>query len=177
MNLELNADKSILTATYSDRELYLLEGIFTRALSRSGWWSAEGWLAEERRLHDGSLGQLRDEVEQQRKRVDADAVTMAKIRERDRIVDPNPSEYGGVIGGAERNIVEIENRLIESRAEFAKLNGQMVEIRKLKPEDLKEAVRVLGVTRFLQSKRIYEAAKAKLETELLERSIDRLPGL
>ena len=38
---------------------------------------------------------------QSRAEPDADTVQMAKIRERDKIVDPNPNEYGGILGGAD----------------------------------------------------------------------------
>ena len=94
---------------------------------------------------DKGLEQLKDEVEKQRKRADEDAVTMAKIRDRDTINDPNPSDYGSPIGGADRNIGVIENQLNESRVDLMRLKGQMVEILKLEPEQLKEALRTLGV--------------------------------
>ena len=94
---------------------------------------------------DKGLEQLKDEVEKQRKRAEEDAISMAKIRERDAIVDPNPTEYGIISSGSDRNIFSIENQLNESRVELLKIKGQMVEILKLKAEDLKEALRTLGV--------------------------------
>ena len=94
---------------------------------------------------DKGLEQLRDEVEKQRKRAEEAAVEMAKIRERDGIIDPNPTEYGNLLGNTERNILVLENQLNEARVEVLKLKGQMAEILKLKPEDLKEALRTLGV--------------------------------
>jgi polysaccharide biosynthesis transport protein len=94
---------------------------------------------------DKGLEQLRDEVEKQRKRADEAAVDMAKIRERDGIIDPNPTDYGNMISGFDRNIVALESQLNDSRVEVMKLRGQMAEILKLKPEDLKEALRTLGV--------------------------------
>lgn len=94
---------------------------------------------------DKGLEQLRDEVEKQRKRADEAAVDMAKIRERDGIIDPNPTDYGSMIGQTERNLVAIEGQLNESRVDLMKAKGQMAEILKLKPENLKEALRTLGV--------------------------------
>lgn len=94
---------------------------------------------------DKGMEQLKDEVEKQRKRADEAAVEMAKIRERDGIIDPNPTDYGSLINDTERNLVMIEGQLNESRVELMKLKGQMAEILKLKPEDLKEALRTLGV--------------------------------
>ena len=69
---------------------------------------------------------------------------MAKIRLRDGINDPNPTEYGNLISDFDRRIVAIESQLNESRVELLKLKGQMAEILKLQPEDLKEALRTLG---------------------------------
>ena len=94
---------------------------------------------------DKGLEQLKDEVEKQRKRSDEDAIEMAKIRERDGVIDPNPTDYGAMIGGVDRNIVMIEGQLNEARIDLMKLQGQMVQILKLKPEELKEALRTLGV--------------------------------
>ena len=94
---------------------------------------------------DTGLEQLRDEVEKQRKRSDEAAVEMAKIRSRDGINDPNPTDYGSMINGADRNILALEGQLNETRVDVLKLKGQMAEILKLKPEELKEALRTLGV--------------------------------
>ena len=77
------------------------------------------------------LEQLKDEVEKQRKRAEEDAITMAKIRDRDSIIDPNPTDYGSMAAGPERNLLMIEGQLNESRVDLMKLKGQMVEILKL----------------------------------------------
>ena len=91
------------------------------------------------------LDQLRDEVEQQRKRADEAAVEMAKIRERDGIIDPHPSADGTKLDFTDRNIVLVENQLNEVREDLMKLKGQVAEFEKLKPEDLNEALKTLGV--------------------------------
>ncbi len=94
---------------------------------------------------DKGLEQLKDEVEKQRKRAEEDAITMAKIRDRDSIIDPNPTDYGSMAAAPERNLMMIEGQLNESNVDLMKLKGQMVEILKLEPDQLKEALRTLGV--------------------------------
>ena len=94
---------------------------------------------------DKGLEQLKDEVDKQRKRAEDDAVAMAKIRDRDTINDPNPSDFGTPIGIVDRNIMVIENELNGARVDVMRLKGQMVEILKLKPEQLKDALRTLGM--------------------------------
>ena len=94
---------------------------------------------------DKGMEQLKDEVEKQRKRADEAAVDMAKIRERDGIIDPNPTDFGGLIGDTDRNLQMIQGQLNESRVFAMKLKGQMAQILKLKPEELKEALRTIEV--------------------------------
>ena len=94
---------------------------------------------------DKGFDQLRDEVEKQRKRADEAAVEVAKIRDRDGIVDPNPNDYGTMIGAYDRNIVAVESQLNETRADVTKLRDQMAEFEKLKPGDLKKALTRFGM--------------------------------
>ena len=91
------------------------------------------------------MEQLKDEVEKQRKRADEAAVEMAKIRARDGIIDPNPTDFGGPLGDTDRNLVMLQGQLNEARVMAMKYNGQMTQILKLKPEELKEALRTLEV--------------------------------
>lgn len=100
-------------------------------------------LVDLQRLHDRGLEQLRDEVEKQRLRADADFKEAAAIRERDGIVDPNPNDY---------------STSLDSQKGKESLNAY-VEVK----------------TRALQTRRIFEAAKTKLATELLEREVE-VPG-
>ncbi len=91
------------------------------------------------------LEKLRDEVEAQRKRVEDADVERTKIRERDGIIDPEPENFGSTMGTNERNLLAIEAQLNEARLELTKLRGYMEQIMRLKPEELKEALRTLNV--------------------------------
>ncbi len=103
---------------------------------------------------DKGLEGLRDEVEKQRKRADEAAVEMARMRERFGVVDSNPTDYGSTLGTSKEIASGIPS--IEEKAHA---------------NDYIEAK-----TRYLQAKRIYEAAQTKYATELLERGIDFDPA-
>ena len=94
-------------------------------------------LADLQRMIDKGLEQLHDEVEKQRVRADEGVVDMTKIRERDGIVDADPTEFGASVDSPKGK--ESLNAYVEAK------------------------------TRALQARRIYEAAKTKYATELLER--------
>ena len=96
---------------------------------------------------DKGLEQLKDEVEKQRKLTDMSAAEMAKIRESLNIVDPNPFDFGAGTGNQ-----------IEIPTDPAKRDGI---------NSYQEAK-----MRYLQSKRIFEAAQTKYSTSLFERGID-----
>ncbi len=100
-------------------------------------------LADLQRHLDRGLEQLRDEVEKQRLRADANFKEAAAIRERDGIVDSDPNDYSTSLDSPKGK------------------------------ESLDAYVEVK--TRALQARRIYEAAKTKYATELLEREVD-VPG-
>ncbi len=111
-------------------------------------------LSDLQRHLDRGLASLRDEVEKQRKRSDDAAVEMAKIRERLGVIDPTPSDYGSGVNldeGTEGDIptLEAKNRLREY---------------------------IDAKTRFLQAKRIREAAQTRYATQMLERGIDFDPA-
>ena len=104
---------------------------------------------------DKGMEQLKDEVEKQRKRADADAIAVAAIRDREGIVDSRPTEYDGkyVIPGEDSPDADTRKKAKNGFSDY-----------------------VEAKTRFLQAKRIYEAAQAKYSTELLERGIDFDPA-
>ena len=102
---------------------------------------------------DIGMEQLKDEVEKQRNRADSCALEMAKIREQVGVIDPNPNSYDSVVS----SIKEKESGV--SFEEKARIGNYI---------DAK--------TRYLQAKRIYEAAQTKYSTELLERGIDFDPA-
>jgi capsular exopolysaccharide synthesis family protein len=129
-----------------------------------------------------ALDQLRDEVDKQRKRVEEAAIEMTRLRERDEVIDPDPDNYGTSIGTSERNIGAIEAQLNESRLEVTKLKGQLEQIMKLKPEDLKEALRTLGnpdqtVEKMVTQLQDNEADQVRLFSAGLGDNHPRLVGL
>jgi succinoglycan biosynthesis transport protein ExoP len=92
---------------------------------------------------DKGLEQLKDEVEKQRKLVDGSAAEMSKIRTRDGIIDPNPLDFGSTAGEEDRRILNIEADVNVAKGNVSKLRLQVEQIMNLKPEELKEALRVL----------------------------------
>jgi capsular exopolysaccharide synthesis family protein len=91
------------------------------------------------------LAQLREEVEKQRTRVDEAGAELAAIRVRDGIIDPDPDSFNASLNTPERNIVMIEQQLSEQRFLVTRLRGELEQIEKLKPEELKEALRTLRI--------------------------------
>jgi capsular exopolysaccharide synthesis family protein len=94
---------------------------------------------------DRSLDQLREEVEKQRKRVEEASSQMAQIRSRDSINDPDPESINSTLSAADRNIVALEQQLNEQRLIYTKLQGQLEQIEKMQPEELKEVLRTLNI--------------------------------
>jgi hypothetical protein len=96
---------------------------------------------------DKGLEQLKDEVNKQRKLTDTSAAEMANIREEFNIVDPNPFDFGSASE-------------IPADAEERKRFNDYMEAK----------------MRYLQNKRIFEAAQTKYSTSLFERGIDFDPA-
>ena len=92
---------------------------------------------------DSSLDQLREEVEKQRLTVEKAATEAARIRQEERIIDPETETSTSALGTPERNIVELEKQLNEQRQLVTKLSTEYELITKLKPEQLKEVLRTL----------------------------------
>lgn len=80
-------------------------------------------LADMKQNVDRGLGQLREEVEKQRKRVEEAAARMAEIRLRDAINDPDPESLNSTLSASDRNLVAMEQQLNEQRLVVTKLGG------------------------------------------------------
>jgi succinoglycan biosynthesis transport protein ExoP len=131
---------------------------------------------------DKGLEQLKDEVEKQRKLVDASAAEMSKIRERDGIIDPNPLDFGSTVGEEDRRLLALEGEITREKGELSKLRLQVELIMKLKPEDLKEALRLLEkqdptVERMITDLQATEAKTVELFNAGLGENHPRLVGL
>jgi uncharacterized protein involved in exopolysaccharide biosynthesis len=97
---------------------------------------------------DKGLEQLKDEVERQRKLTDMSAAEMAKIRHDFNIIDSNPFDFGG-------NQIELSADLTRREEINSYLEAKM---------------------RYLQNKRIFEAAQTTYAQELFKRGIDFDPA-
>ncbi len=95
---------------------------------------------------DRGLAQLREEVyEKQRKRMDDAGREMARIRERDAINDSDPENLSSVLSTSDRSIVMLEQQANEQQLTTTKLRGQLEQVVKFKPSEMKEAARTLNI--------------------------------
>ncbi|MEQ1860803.1 MAG: polysaccharide biosynthesis tyrosine autokinase [Chthoniobacteraceae bacterium] len=123
-----------------------------------------------KQLQDGmerALSQLKDELDRQRKVVDDSAIEMAKVRERDNIVDQDPESATAIINRKDRDIPELEKQINEKRLRVTQLKGQFDAITRMKPEELREVLRTLNiedqtVNRMVQSLQDATAKEAEL---------------
>jgi polysaccharide biosynthesis transport protein len=106
---------------------------------------AERRTSDQKGSVDRALAQLRDELELQRKRVGDAAAEVAKIRERDNIIDADPENSNAVVSTADRSIVAIEQQLHEKTLKVTELEGKLERITKMKPEELREVLRTLSI--------------------------------
>ncbi|MES2569295.1 MAG: polysaccharide biosynthesis tyrosine autokinase [Verrucomicrobiota bacterium] len=120
-------------------------------------------LREVRTGAEQGLALVKEGIEEQGKRVVETAGKMNEIRSRDAINDPDPENINNQYGTSDRNIVALEQQLNEQRLLVTRLKGQLDQIMKLKPEELKEALRTLMID---------DQAVVKTTTSLQEAQID-----
>ncbi len=94
---------------------------------------------------DRGLATVREETDKQRKRVEEASAEMAKIRQRDSIIDADPESLSSALNTADRNVVALEQQLNEQRLVVTRIKGNLEQIMKLKPEELKEVLRTLNI--------------------------------
>ena len=131
-------------------------------------------LSDLQRNVEKGLDQLKDEVEKRRKLTDKNAVEMEKIRLRDGINDPNPLEFGSLAGEREddRRLLAIEAEMNLAKTNLGKLRRQVEQFIKLKPEqlkpeDLKQALRVLEIRDVKVDGMVEELQAAEVESAKL----------
>jgi succinoglycan biosynthesis transport protein ExoP len=139
-------------------------------------------LSDMQRNIDRGLAQLREEVEKQRRRVEEANTQMAVIRARDSINDPDPESINSTLSAADRNIVALELQLNEQRLTVTKFQGQLEQIEKMQPEELKEVLRTLNiedqtVVKMVASLQDAIADEAKLRANGLGRNHPRIRAL
>ena len=99
---------------------------------------------DQMQIRDAALAQLREEVTSQKKAVEAAQIEMAKIRDKQGIVDPNPEaldtqETTRVL------VTEDERQYNEVKTASASLRAQIEQISKLKPEELMASLTSLNI--------------------------------
>lgn len=94
---------------------------------------------------DRGLSQVREELEKQRTIVTDLYAQMSLIRETDGIIDPDPESFQSNVSPADRDVMAIEKDVHEQRLIVTKLEGAIEAIMKLKPADLREAMRTLNI--------------------------------
>jgi succinoglycan biosynthesis transport protein ExoP len=128
------------------------------------------------------LAQLNEEVEKQRKRVEEAKAEVEKIRLRDQINDPNTESFDSAPMTADRNLAELEKQANEQQFLVSKLKGQLEEIMKMKPQQLKEVMRTLKIEDPIMEKMIAsfneaESDDAKLTNAGLGENHPKILGL
>ena len=101
---------------------------------------------DQEQLISGGLAELSQEVEKQRHKVDLAEADMAKIRERDHIIDTNPDNTETSEGEAARNLMTEEGKLNEAKQRVDELKTQEEQIDKLTPDQLMRALAILNIT-------------------------------
>jgi capsular exopolysaccharide synthesis family protein len=126
-----------------------------------------------------ALGQLRDEVEKQRKLAEESGAEVAAIRERDNIVDSDPESMVANVREVDRDVFAIEKDRNEERTTLTRLEGQLNVVTKLEPKELRDASRVLGiedaqVTKLVDNLQATSAAEVQLSNQGLGENHPRL---
>jgi succinoglycan biosynthesis transport protein ExoP len=87
-------------------------------------------------LSSSGLGELRKEIDQQRKKVEDAFAEMSKIRERDKIIDANPEQIETIENVDIRVVVQAEQATNDERVRVATLSTQIEQLDKLAPAAL-----------------------------------------
>jgi capsular exopolysaccharide synthesis family protein len=96
---------------------------------------------------DQTLAEMKDELKTKRDEMTALFQDASRIRQEDNIVDNDPESAASIPTiSAERDLVGIETQVVEKRALVDQLRNQLKSIEQLKPEELKEALKILGIS-------------------------------
>jgi beta-lactamase regulating signal transducer with metallopeptidase domain len=147
VTLELRADKNALVVDYPETLLNEKAWGLTDYMTKQGWWNRtnEVALRAKQAAVERSLQPLRAEIERQRDMIVAAAAEMAKLRERNKIIDPDPENASALISATDRDIVALETQMNEARLQVTKTEAQFEQIVRMKPEELVAALRVLRI--------------------------------
>jgi len=106
---------------------------------------------QERRLDDlqknfeRAVAQIQDELRNQRDIVSDLFLQAAKVRQEDGIVDPDPESLNSLITMGDASVRLSEQLFGEQSAKVQQLKSQLTRVQQLKPEELMEAMRILGI--------------------------------
>ena len=102
---------------------------------------------ESRKNMDQTLTEMKDELKTKEDDLTQIFQDASKIRQEDSIVDPDPESSNAILSiSAQTGIISGENQVVEKRAIVEQMRNQLQRIEQLKPEELMEAIRVLGIT-------------------------------
>lgn len=99
---------------------------------------------DQMQIRDAGLSQLREEVLNQRKSVEAAQQEMQKIRDTEKIIDPNP-ETLDVPDFARQVVADDESQYNAAKIKHAELFSRFEQTAKLKPEELMTALTSLEI--------------------------------
>jgi capsular exopolysaccharide synthesis family protein len=100
---------------------------------------------DQMQIRDSGLAQLREEVLNQRKSVEAFQQDMQKIRDREKIIDPNPESLEAP-DSARQLVTDDESQYNAAKIRHAELVSRFDQTAKLKPEELMTALTSLDIS-------------------------------
>lgn len=122
---------------------------------------------ESRKNMDQTLTEMKDELKTKEDDLTQIFQDASKIRQEDSIVDPDPESSNAVLSiSAQTGIISGENQVVEKRAIVEQMRNQLQRIEQLKPEELMEAIRVLGITDQTVETTLPKLQEAKAEEEI-----------
>ena len=121
-------------------------------------------IEELRKNTDQTLAEMKDELKTKEDVVKKLFEEASEIRQRDKIVDPDPESSSAPLSiTASTGILSSETQVAETRALVDRLRSQLMRIEQLKPEELMEALRILGITDATVEKTVPLLQDAKAE--------------
>lgn len=100
---------------------------------------------DQMQLRDSALAQLREEVVNQRKVVEATQAEMQKVRDRDKLYDPNPEAMETPESLTKSIVTDEEKQFNDAKIRNAEMQVQLDQTAKLKPEEMMTALPQLNI--------------------------------
>jgi len=129
----------------------------------------------------GEIG-VPDAIKNQRQRVAEAAARAMQIRARDGIVDPDPDRDNSNLGHTAQLMVDVHQQRAEEEIRVVELERQLALIKNLRPAELQDALKTLGVEDAVVAKNLpllqdAEAEKARLSNEGVGANNPRIKAL